>query len=119
MIRARRSIPAFGGFSYAMKKYKVLIRGENFLINLEGEDQKFGFCTTAFIEAQDEEQAEQRAISLLRDDKEFRQSVLNVQSDAPMMFVDEIDELESFEGLNLPRTGLSFFPEENKEALEA
>jgi len=32
------------------------------------------------------------------------------------MFVEEIHELESFEGLNLPRTGLSFFPEERKEA---
>jgi hypothetical protein len=95
-----------------MKKYKVLVRGENFLINLEGEDQKLGFYTTAFVEGQDEEQAEQRAMALLRNDKEFRWSVLNEQSDAPMMFVDEIDELQSFEGLNLPRTGFSFFPEE-------
>ena len=95
-----------------MKKYKVLVRGENFLINLEGEDQKLGFFTTAFVEGQDEEQAEQRAMALLRNDKEFRRSVLNEQSDAPMMFVDEIDELQSFEGVNLPRTGFSFFPEE-------
>ena len=102
-----------------MKKYKVLVRGENFLINLEGEDQKSGFYTTAFVEGQDEEQAEQRAMALLRNDKEFRRSVLNEQSDPPMMFVDEIDELESFEGVNLPRTGFSFFPEEGKEAVEA
>ena len=95
-----------------MKKYKVLVRGENFLINLEGKDQKLSFYTTAFVEGQDEEHAEQRAMALLRNDKEFRRSVLNGQSDAPMMFVDEIDELESFEGLNLPRTGFSFFPEE-------
>jgi hypothetical protein len=95
-----------------MKKYKVLVRGENFLINLEGEDQKCGFYTTAFVEGKGEEQAEQRAMALLRNDKEFRRSVLNEQSDAPMMFVDEIDEVQSFEGLNLPRTGFSFFPEE-------
>jgi hypothetical protein len=95
-----------------MKKYRLLIRGENFLINLEGTDQKFGFYTTAFVEGRDEEQAEQRAIELLRDDKEFRQSVLNDKSDTPMMFVEEIAELESFEGLNLPRTGFSFFPAE-------
>jgi hypothetical protein len=54
----------------------------------------------------------QRAMALLRNDKEFRRRVLNEQSDAPMMFVDEIDEVQSFEGLNLPRTGFSFFPEE-------
>ena len=102
-----------------MKKYKILIRGENFLINLDGKGQKFGFYTTAFVEGQDEEQAEQRAIGLLRDDKEFRQSVLNEKSDAPMMFVDEIAELESFEGLNLPRTGFSFFPEDGNAMGEA
>ena len=102
-----------------MKKYKVLVRGENFLMNVDGEDQKLGFYTTAFVEAQDEEEAEQRAIGLLRDDREFRRSVLNEQSDAPMMFADEMHEVESFEGLHLPRTGFSFFPEEGKEAEEA
>jgi hypothetical protein len=102
-----------------MKKYKVLVRGENFLINLEGQDQKFGFYTTAFVEGEDKEQAEQRAMALLRNDKEFRRSVLNERSDAPMMFVDEIDELQSFEGLKLPRTGFSFFPEEGNAVDEA
>jgi hypothetical protein len=100
-----------------MKKYKVLVRGENILINLEGEDQKFGLYTTAFVEEQDEEQEEQKSNGPLRNDKEFSRSVLNEQSDPPMMFVDEIDELESFEGVNLPRTGFSFFPEEGKEAV--
>ena len=68
-----------------MKKYKVLVRGANFLINLEGELKKFGFYTTVFVVGQDDEQAEQRAIALLRNDKEFRGSVLNESSDAPMM----------------------------------
>src|SRR5712691_11968950 len=102
-----------------MKKYKVLIRGENFLMNLDGEDHRLGFYTRAFVEGQDKEEAEQRAISLLRDDQEFRRSVLNEQSDSPMMFADEIHELESFEGLNLPRTGFAFFSEEGNEAEEA
>jgi hypothetical protein len=102
-----------------MKKYKVLVRGENFLINFEDKDQKLGFYTTVFVEGKDEEQAEQRAIALLRNDKEFRRSVLNEQSDAPMMFVDEIDELGSFDGVNLPRTGFSFFLEQGKKAVGA
>ena len=95
-----------------MKKYKVLIRGENFLMNLDGRDQRLGFYTTAFVEGQDEGEAGERAIDLVRDDLEFRRSVLNEQSDSPMMFADEIHELESFDGLNLPRTGFAFFPEE-------
>jgi len=31
------------------------------------------------------------------------------------MYVEEIEELESFDGLNLPRIGFSFFPMENGE----
>jgi hypothetical protein len=102
-----------------MKKYQALVRGENFLINFDGADQKLGFYTTAFFEADDAEQAEEKAIGLLRNDQEFRKSVLNEQSDSPMMFVDEIKELQSFEGLNLPRTGLSFFREEDEGRKES
>jgi hypothetical protein len=101
-----------------MRKYKALVRGENFLINLDGEDQKLGFFTTAFVEAQDEDQAEQMAIGVLRDDQDFRKSILNVESDSPMMFVDEIEQVQSFEGQTLPRTGFSFFRKEGKEAEE-
>jgi hypothetical protein len=97
-----------------MKKYSVLVRGENFLIKFEGEDQKLGFYTTAFVEAKDEDEASKKAVDLLRDDQEFKRSVSNDQSDPPLMFVDEIAELESFDGLNLPRNGFAFFPEEEE-----
>jgi hypothetical protein len=48
--------------------------------------------------------------------QEFRKSILNEQSDSPMIFVDEIQELQSFEGLNIPRTCFSFFREAGEEA---
>lgn len=102
-----------------MKKYKVLVRGEHFLINRDGKDKMLGFYTTVFVEAKDDEQADERAIDLLRNDQEFRVSVLNEHSDPPMMFVEEVEELTSFEDLHLPRTGFSFFPEENQHANES
>ena len=95
-----------------MKKYRLLVRGENFLINLDDEDQRVGFYTTVFVEAKTEEEAELKAIELLRNDRKLLDGVRNPQSDSPMMFVDEIDELDSFKGLNLPRTGFAFFPQE-------
>jgi hypothetical protein len=97
-----------------MTKFKVLILGENFLINLDGEDQRLGFYTTAFVEASNPEHAEELAIELLRDDQEFKRGVLNEKSDPPMMFVEDITELESFDGLNLPRTGFAFFRTDHK-----
>ena len=67
-----------------MKKYSVLVRGENFLIKVEGEAQKLGFYTTAFVEAKDADEASKKAVDLLRDDQEFKRSVSNDQSDPPL-----------------------------------
>ena len=92
-----------------MKKYKALIRGENFLINFDGKKQRLGFYTTVFVEAENEDDAEQRSIGLLRTDSKLRESTLNRKADPPTMYVEEIEEVESFDGLTPPRTGFSFF----------
>jgi hypothetical protein len=92
-----------------MYKYKVLLRGQNFLLNLEGKRERVGFYTTRFVEAQNPQEAEANAISALRTDPELCDSVLNDKSDPPMMFIEEITELESFDGLTLPGTGFSFY----------
>ena len=94
------------------KKYKVLVRGDNFWLNLEGENQKLGFYTTRFVEAQNEDEAEEKAIALLRNDPKLRSGVLNEQSDSPVMFAEEIVELNSFDGLKIPGTGFIFYPKE-------
>ena len=96
-----------------MKKYKTFVRGENFLINIDGREQRLGFYTTVFVEANDQEEAEQRSIQLLRDDPKLQESTLNNKSDSPMMFVEEIEELDTLDGHKLPRIGFSFFPMEN------
>lgn len=98
-----------------MKKYKLLVRGENFLMNVDGEDQKLGFYATAFVEALDEEAAEQKALDLLRSDQKLKQGAMNGGSDVPQLFVEEIQELASFEGFNPPKTGFAFFREAEAE----
>lgn len=98
-----------------MKRYKVFVRGENFLLNLDGENQKVGFYTTRFVEAENEEAAEYAVMDMLRDDPQLARSVLNESSDPPMMYADEVEELISFKGFPVPGTGFSFYPEEGKE----
>ena len=83
-------------------------------MRLDEEAQKLGFYTTVFIEAQDQESAELEAMELLRNDPKLSSGALNTKLDSPMMFVEKSEELESFKGLNLPRTGFSFFPEEKE-----
>ena len=85
------------------------------MLNVDGKNQKLGFYTTRFVEAQNEEGAEEMAIAVVRDDPKLRSGVLNEQSDTPVMFAEEIVELESFDSRELPRTGFVFYPKENEK----
>jgi hypothetical protein len=46
---------------------------------------------------------------LLKEDEGLRDSCLNVASDPIRFSVEEVHELESFDGVRLPRTGLAFY----------
>jgi hypothetical protein len=101
-----------------MKNYRVFVRGENFLINVDGCVKKLGFYTTRFVEANDEREAEENAISILRKDPKLRGCILNKESDTPMLFVEEIEKVDSFDGLTLPGAGFSFYPDDEGEAID-
>lgn len=97
-----------------MKKYRVFVRGENFLMDVDSVNQMLGFYTTRFVEAEDEQAAEYAVMDSLRSDPKLVGSVLNEDTDPPMMFAEEIEELESFEGFPAPGTGFTFYPAESK-----
>lgn len=97
-----------------MKKYKVMIEGHNFLVEIEGAPRKYGFFTTRVVEARDEEEAEQKAIEVLRNDTDLVARTQNEESDSPMMFVEEVEELKVFARLRPPRTGFVWFPDEGE-----
>ena len=99
-----------------MKKYKVLVRGENFLLNIEGVKQKVGFYVTRFIEAENKDAAEYAVMDLLRKDSNLLKDILNKSSDSPMMYAEEIEELKSFRGYSVRGTGFAFYPEESSPA---
>ncbi len=92
-----------------MKKYRVLISGENLQLQLEQKIERCGFYTTRYIEAISEEEAEVAAITLVQSDEELRDMALNEFEDPPRVFVDGVEELESFDGLELPGSGYTFF----------
>jgi len=97
-----------------MKKYRLFVCGENFVFKVDDEEQRLGFYTSVFIEAENAEEAELKAVDLLRNDPKLKDGVLNPKSDPPMMFVEEIEEVESFVGESLPRTGFAFFPHDDE-----
>jgi hypothetical protein len=95
-----------------MNKYRVMIHGENVLADVEGVRHLLGFYTHVFIEAFSRADAESRALELLRGDAKLRDMTLNPLDDPIRLSVEEAEELESFEGFTLPRTGLALYPVE-------
>ncbi len=93
-----------------MKKYGVMLEGRGFLLDLKGSVKKYGFFTTRYIEADNPEQAEIRALQLIRQDKLIKAAAKN-EGSQPMIYVDSIVELKSSEGSRLPDTGYRFFPD--------
>ena len=54
-------------------------------------------------------------MQFLRQERSNTSVVLNEKSDAPMLFVEKIAEVDSFDGLTLPGTGFSFYTGEAAE----
>ena len=94
-----------------MQKYQVTIHGQNLLAEIDGVRQRFGFYTNVFVEAFTPADAESRAIDVLRGDTHLCDMTLNAE-DEPLRFsTNKTQEIESFEGVRLPRTGLSLYEE--------
>ncbi len=99
-----------------LRKFEVFVQGKNFLFEFDGESQpstsnKCGFFTTIYVKARSAAAAEPGAVSCLRRDVELRQALRNIQGDSPILRVQKIAELASFEDCHLPRTGLCIYPE--------
>jgi len=92
-----------------------MLEGKNFLLNIEGATRKYGFYTTRYVEANDPEDAELKAVQLIRDDSQFSDTVKNEQSDPPMIYLDSLDEVTSFERVKLPGAGYTFYPDDGTE----
>ena len=96
-----------------MRKYRVVLNGVNFWLTLDDQPQRLGFYTTRFVEADNVEMAENHAVQLIRDDPNLFPLVLNEQSDPPMVYVEDIEEIDSFEGAGELNTGYTFYPDED------
>ena len=90
-----------------MRKYRVVVHGQDFTarcwIVLRG---KFGFFVTCYVQAESVAEAEGKALSLVRDDPKVLMNSITV----PTLSIDEVQEIESFDGCEVPRTGLAFYP---------
>lgn len=121
-----------------MKKYHLLVNGRNFLIAEFGPEpkakgyyqleykpiakskephrlKKVGFYTNMCVSARDPQEAETKAVAILRKDKALMALALNSREDQPRLFVEEITEIESFKDCRRPRDGLGFYEEKPRK----
>ncbi len=96
-----------------VKKYNVMLEGRNFLLDIDSSVKKYGFFTTRYVEAENPEQAEMIAVQLIREDQKLKTATKN-EGSKPMIYLYSITELESFEGVRLPGTGYTFFPDDQE-----
>jgi hypothetical protein len=76
-----------------MKRFQVKLHGKNFLLDLEGELQKYGFYATTFVKANNPQEAERMAIILIHQNPNLRDTVLNESTDRPIINLEEIQEI--------------------------
>jgi len=73
-----------------MQKYRILLRRQNLLAQIDGVRQRLGFYTNIFVEAFTPADAESRAIDVLREDAHLRDLAINTEHDSLRFAVDEI-----------------------------
>jgi hypothetical protein len=88
-----------------------MLRGENFKVAMEG-SAKLGFFTTRFVEAATPDAAERIAVDMVRQDVHLHHVVRNAPADPPMIYLEDLAEIPSFDGYPVPGAGYSWFPDE-------
>ncbi len=76
-----------------MKRYRIELHGENFLLNLDGEPRKFGFRLKRYLRAVDIAMAEKTATIQARQIPTLKQGVCNNSEDPPRVRLKMIREV--------------------------
>lgn len=90
----------------------MTLNGENFDIKVEHGVETLGFYVIRVVQAGSVEQAEIKAIELLKSEPELTEITVNALNNPPMIYIDEVNLLpESHGAVN---TGYSFYSDDTK-----
>ena len=98
-----------------MKRFKIKLHGENFLLNLDGEFNKFGFYAVRFVKAESPKEAKKIATILIHQNPNLRDTVLNECVDRPRINIEEIEEVNFLKFFAQKYTAsFTFYPEDEE-----
>jgi len=93
-----------------MKKFAVIVHGQNFLI--QDQEDKFAalreFYIHAYPEAETAEAAEELALELVRELMKTRKMVRNAADNPPVLLIDECVEVAEWPECTRPLSGFVF-----------
>ena len=75
-----------------MPEYKAVVVGENFEFVIDDEPQYLDFVRTVYVDAQDEQDAQESALAIVREDL-LAQSMME-EWDEPVIAIDEIKQVD-------------------------
>lgn len=92
-----------------MRKFRIMLEGNNILMQEDSQINKFGFFTTRLVEAESENVAKELAINLVV--SELNLIILNSTTAPPSISIESIDEVTSFGNDLAPGKGFSWYRE--------
>jgi len=100
-----------------MSYFQVLLEGKNFFIESDGKEELLGFVTTRWVKAKNSEEAEIKAVALIKEDQNLLDITRNMDGSEPnpMIYLSEmcnVNWLAYFR--RQPGGGYSFFTMENE-----
>ena len=101
-----------------MQKFKVILHGQNFLLNFDGEHKKFGFHATRHVVAENSQEAERIAIIKIHQYHAIRDALANEGSDSPVVSATDTHPVTFLKSIFLKSSDtFSFYPEENEQGM--
>ena len=104
-----------------MKRFKIMIHGRNFRLNMDGKWDVFGFYTPRYVNASEIILAEQTALADFRRSDKYLKLIaetLNTKDDPPTLQGEDIEECDLNEDFEKGPPGLGFYPESEEEDAE-
>ena len=98
-------------------RYMVRMRGDNFLLNLDGDHAKFRFYATRIIKTVSAEDAERRAVIHIHQELNLNDHIVKNTPDAPRVTVENTEKLGQFRIIRKKNVrGFTYLKEEEATA---
>lgn len=88
-----------------------MMSGQNFLVEMDGKVAKHGFFQNFFLEADSPAEAELMAVEKIRGNEDLKAITRNPKDDPPVIVLEELGELEDFDGVEAMESGKLWYVE--------